>query len=382
MGEVLPLPQGATRVTSSFPTLYNASAGLLSVPPGGNPMQYIIEGGDGPLPGDSAEPAAEALAMPDDLRASLLAAAWKLTAGAATDAEKAQAVVRYFSGYEYSLKPKSGLNGDPIANFVLARRPGFCRDFASGAVMLLRAADVPARLVAGFLVQDWSTVSPKVLIVRARDAHAWVEFYDRVAGHWVRLDPTPLGAMNDALGIAPPSPGSEFMDRVRVRLRLLADTIRQVNLRALLRSIKPAHVLIAAGAIIAGFILILIVRGRKSLRRKIRGISAAREKRRPVRAPAGALTEIHSIFLKEIAKRGVSVRECETGAEILARIKTAPAGSNQGALIGRSEDFIAIYTSARFQKLPPVLMAQAQSSLEQILAELRAAPQSPPAERN
>jgi len=55
-------------------------------------------------------------------------------------------------------------------------------------VLLLRAQGVRARLVSGFVATEWNKASG-YLIVRARDAHTWVEVLD--GDSWVRYDPTP-----------------------------------------------------------------------------------------------------------------------------------------------------------------------------------------------
>ena len=61
------------------------------------------------------------------------------------------------------------------------RRPhaGFCEQFASAEVVLLRAAGVPARLATGFAhgVPD----ADGRRLFRASDAHAWVEVLARAA---------------------------------------------------------------------------------------------------------------------------------------------------------------------------------------------------------
>jgi hypothetical protein len=55
-------------------------------------------------------------------------------------------------------------------------------------VLLLRAEGVHARLVSGFVATEWNNASG-YLIVRAKDAHTWVEVLD--GNLWVRYDPTP-----------------------------------------------------------------------------------------------------------------------------------------------------------------------------------------------
>lgn len=69
----------------------------------------------------------------------------------------------------------------------LKSKKGFCSHFASYAALLLRANNVPARLVSGYLGGQRSPIGDYYRIVE-NDAHVWVEaFYDN---SWLRLDPT------------------------------------------------------------------------------------------------------------------------------------------------------------------------------------------------
>src|SRR6185295_18349323 len=53
----------------------------------------------------------------------------------------------------------------------------------------LRARAIPARVVNGFRVSEWSDIG-EYFIIRQSDAHAWVEVFYPRAG-WVAYDPTP-----------------------------------------------------------------------------------------------------------------------------------------------------------------------------------------------
>ena len=74
-----------------------------------------------------------------------------------------------------------------IDQFLFQTRSGFCSHYASASAMLLRAAGVPARVVGGYQGGDWQA-SQQYLIVRQRDAHAWVEYLQD--GYWHLFDPT------------------------------------------------------------------------------------------------------------------------------------------------------------------------------------------------
>ena len=107
-------------------------------------------------------------------------------AGSGGTVRSTASAVRDFltTNYAYSLDPTA----TSIEDFVVNRGTGYCEHFATAMVLLLRAEDVPARLVSGFVATEWNQASG-YLIVRAKDAHTWVEVLD--GDTWVRYDPTP-----------------------------------------------------------------------------------------------------------------------------------------------------------------------------------------------
>ena len=72
--------------------------------------------------------------------------------------------------------------------FWFDRKEGFCEHIASAFVVLMRAMDVPARIVTGYQGGDRNTVDG-YWTVRQSDAHAWAEVWMAGRG-WVRVDPT------------------------------------------------------------------------------------------------------------------------------------------------------------------------------------------------
>lgn len=67
-------------------------------------------------------------------------------------------------------------------------RRGVCQDFAHVVLGALRAIEVPARYVSGYLTVDEAEIE-RGTTVPARN-HAWIELWD---GGWHPLDPTNLG---------------------------------------------------------------------------------------------------------------------------------------------------------------------------------------------
>ncbi|MGQ2981166.1 MAG: transglutaminase family protein [Polaromonas sp.] len=90
-------------------------------------------------------------------------------------------------GYVYTLEP--GVYGVNTADeFWFDRKQGFCEHIASSFVVLMRAMDVPARLVTGYQGGELNSVDG-FWVLRQSDALAWAEVWQAGEG-WVRVDPT------------------------------------------------------------------------------------------------------------------------------------------------------------------------------------------------
>jgi protein-glutamine gamma-glutamyltransferase len=90
-------------------------------------------------------------------------------------------------GYNYTLEP--GVYGRNTADeFWFDRKEGFCEHIASAFVVLMRAMDIPARIVTGYQGGELNPVDG-YWTIRQSDAHAWSEVWVSGEG-WVRVDPT------------------------------------------------------------------------------------------------------------------------------------------------------------------------------------------------
>ena len=90
-------------------------------------------------------------------------------------------------GYTYTLEP-GAYGRDAIDEFWFDRKLGFCEHFAASFVVMMRAMDVPARIVTGYQGADAQPVDG-YHIVRQSNAHAWAEYWQAGEG-WIRTDPT------------------------------------------------------------------------------------------------------------------------------------------------------------------------------------------------
>ena len=107
--------------------------------------------------------------------------------------ELAEAIYTHIrrGGYRYTLEPGTYGELNPEAavdEFWLDRKLGFCEHFAAAFVVIMRALEVPARVVTGYQGTDSRPVDG-YYVVRQSSAHAWAEYWQENVG-WVRADPT------------------------------------------------------------------------------------------------------------------------------------------------------------------------------------------------
>jgi len=110
---------------------------------------------------------------------------------ATTYYDKVMAVTTYLQrSYRYSLDlPPVPAGRDPVDWFLFDVKTGYCEQFATAEVLMLRSLGIPARLATGYATGDYDPVLNQA-VVREHDAHAWVEAWFPHHG-WVPVDPTP-----------------------------------------------------------------------------------------------------------------------------------------------------------------------------------------------
>jgi transglutaminase-like putative cysteine protease len=96
--------------------------------------------------------------------------------------ETIEGIVAYVHGSLEYMKGVTGVQTSARQAFEEGR--GVCQDFAHLALLVLRAAGVPARYVSGYLHPERE---PAVGVSAKGESHAWIEAW---AGDWWGLDPT------------------------------------------------------------------------------------------------------------------------------------------------------------------------------------------------
>lgn len=127
------------------------------------------------------------LVLYDTLSEKTWALAKSFREGSHDNIEVANRALTHFrtKGFVYSQEP--GPVGS-VDKFLFEAKRGFCEHYAAVFATLMRAANVPARVVVGFYGGLYNEYG-NYLIVRDKEAHSWVEIWSQKEG-WKRIDPT------------------------------------------------------------------------------------------------------------------------------------------------------------------------------------------------
>ncbi len=94
------------------------------------------------------------------------------------------------SRYSYTLDSQPVPNGEDATKwFLFERKTGHCEYYASALTLMSRSIGIPARVITGYVVSDFNTVTGQY-VVRQSNAHAWIEA-EIAPGHWRAFDGTP-----------------------------------------------------------------------------------------------------------------------------------------------------------------------------------------------
>ncbi|CAH0209438.1 DUF4129 domain-containing transglutaminase family protein [Peribacillus simplex] len=132
--------------------------------------------------------------LPEGLPNRIYELASRLTRNETNWYDKAKAIEDYFDGPEFIYSkddiPYPESNQDYVDQFLFETQIGYCDNFSSAMVVLLRAANIPARWVKGYTEGEKSILDGEsVYKVTNNNAHSWVEVYFAEIG-WVPFEPT------------------------------------------------------------------------------------------------------------------------------------------------------------------------------------------------
>ena len=299
-----------------------------------------------------------------DPRVPRLAA--QITATAHNNYDKAAALEQYLrTRLGYALELPRTPPKDPIANFLFERKQGHCEYFASSMAVMLRTLGIPSRVVNGFRSDEFNDLTANY-VVRAKDAHAWVEAYFPGYG-WQTFDPTPGGAPRtpkgwarvglyvDAmasfwrdwivsydsshqyvLGQTAISGTRSLWEGIRARARRRYDAMLHWARRSQERVEHAPGQWTLVGLTIAVALVFLA-----NLGRIIRWLHENRLRAHPERSPEQAAAMWYERMARSVARQGVKKSCSQTPYEFVHRIDDA-------SLREPVARFTAVYESARF----------------------------------
>ena len=331
------------------------------------------------------EIASRYLQLPElDARIPKLAA--DITADAPDAFDKAAAIERHLKArFGYTLQLPEQSRTDLLANFLFERRKGHCEYFATAMAVMLRTQGIPSRVITGFRGGEYNNLTGDY-IVRASDAHSWVEAYFPGQG-WASFDPTPatsapaptswsrmmlyMDAMREfwrewvvnydfvhqqTLGNTAIAKGRHSLDEIkdwfRGRYDAMLDATRRASRKA---TAAPGRY---SGYILGAVILIFVLIASPRL---VRTWKRARIARHPERQPASAASIWYQRLTGYLGRRGWRKRKVQTPAEYARTIEDP-------LLRDRVQRFTEHYERARFGSSAPDA-AQLPAIYEEITAK-------------
>jgi hypothetical protein len=327
------------------------------------------------------------LQLPAQLDARIPEFARQIVKDARTPFDKALVMESYLRGrFAYTLNLTGKPGDDPLAHFLFETHAGHCEYFASAMTIMLRTLGIPAREVNGFLPGEYNDLGGDY-IVRASDAHSWVEVYFP-GSEWQVFDPTPaapenagnfltrLGQYADWLQITWSEwvIGYDFAHQLVLAQNLQrtsrswSDTARdwfakkQRASRRWMTSWQFRHG--ATGFLLPVFLVALLVVLRfnliAELIRRVRLFLQLRGARSAQSNPQLA-SRLYSELLRILARRGLLRVESQTPFEFAAAV-------NSPNLASPVQEFTEIYAHARFGGAPCDT-----TRLRQLLDQIRSA---------
>jgi len=348
--DIIPMPRGITAMKSKQGKFLIDRNGIIvntekTIPA----VAFLMEEGSQPASREDLDPG-RWRQIPLELMRHMNPRAQAMVGSVREPRKVAFLIASYFqTRYQYSLDVNFFADDLGLLYLIDQRPPAYCSYFASAMVLMLRSVGVPARMVTGFLATEKTGNGNHALMVRGRDAHAWVEVLLPVednqtdllvenngrAMEWVRFDPTPEDSRQALLASRNRvNPWADFLWCSQKRLKV---AILDMETETLVWII---FILVAIAAIEEG-IRKLIIRMR---RRESDQLEYVRFKHRLKGNPhAEVYRRYHDLLKKYLSK---TPADYETEGDFFRRL-----GRDQDVpdtLVQKLEDFVALYQRVRF----------------------------------
>jgi len=335
----------------------------------------------------SSDIASTYLQLPHELDPRIPELAKQITKNARTPFDKSLAIESYLRNrFTYTLNLTGKPGDDPLAHFLFETRAGHCEYFASAMTIMLRTLGIPTREVNGFLPGEYNDLGGDY-IVRASDAHSWVEVYFPGLD-WQTFDPTPAAPENETGFLTRLGQYADWMEitwsewvigydfahqmvmaqSLQRSSRDFSDSLRawyarqQVRGRRWMKSWHNGLGVLIPLTVLA-FLILLRFDALMAILRRLR-LSWQIRSPKTARSNPQLASGLYAELLRVLARRGMARRETQTPLEFAAAV-------NAPNLAPPVREFTQLYAHARFGDAP-CDATRLRQLLDQVRAALRA----------
>jgi transglutaminase-like putative cysteine protease len=272
--------------------------------------------------------------LPDTLPERVKNLAIKLTEGQDNMFDKVKAIEDYLGSNEFTYEtenvtvPKD--DEDYVDQFLFETKVGYCDNFSSSMVVLLRSAGIPARWVKGYTSGEYKEAGNKkgsIYEVTNNNAHSWVEVYFPEQG-WVTFEPT-KGFTNPAefassdkkdSGSESSNPPEKAKEEQKEERKQPEKEEKQKEKRepAVSKKTPSAHASVSTGWYVAIAAVLLAAVLLYVFRSLWLPVFTVRKLKR--RSDQHVFFEAYGALLKQMKRRGLPKRDSETLREYAKRI--------------------------------------------------------------
>lgn len=262
------------------------------------------------------------LQLPQSLPQRVRDLAISITASSDNRYDKVKSIEQYLAGsFPYNLDVRTTpRNRDFVDYFIFDLKQGYCTYYASALTVLARSAGIPARYVEGYILPPKPLENDSTTyLVSNMQAHAWAEVYFEGYG-WLPFEPTsPFrssfysdSSIQASISGEYSSAYEDYMDIIRRYSQGSAYGNSNILTDAEEENSSPLiTILIAAGAVILMFLLVLAVNLLKSKLKMYRILNLP---------PRDCILKLYDYFIKILSMQGLGLQGGETPFQYSKRI--------------------------------------------------------------
>lgn len=264
------------------------------------------------------------LQLPEGLPERVRALAAETVGGRKTDYDRAKAIEQYFKrgGFTYETDDVAvpSEDQDYVDQFLFETRRGYCDNFSTSMVVMLRSVGIPARWVKGYAngtEVDKTEEDLRVFEVENNDAHSWVEAYIDGIG-WMPFEPT-IGFVNPSdinfdMELDQSAPEELLREQDQERKEIEREVKEQEKSQKETAQKKRSSEEGKAGIWIAfallGLILLLVIVGVKTRRKWMPKLYIQAQRRKP--SSPSTIKSSYKVLVRQLAFVGLKRKPDET----------------------------------------------------------------------